>query len=636
MIRKLTRKTSGPAVQPLEARRLLTVAFQIDYSLDTSGFFSVQSHRDALSYAASQIGSQLNDHLLAVPASGGNSYSLVFDSPATGQSITRIGPNIAADTILLYVAARDVSGAELGIGGPTGYSASGSQSFFDLLQGRGQIGATLATGKQTDTAPLAGAITFDSMANWSFDTASPPTNSSLNDFVSVAQHEITHALGIGLADSWKNLIVNQTFNGTQAKAVYGGPVPVQPVTAGHFAAGTISPGQGEAAMAPSLTQGTRKVLTQLDFAALNDIGWEVSGFASTDTTPPIITLVDGAAQSNGTIVINITATDNVGLTGDILATQLVFNRDTDALAFNVTSIKQTASTTTTRSYAVTVAIPNQTISAATAGDYHLRVAANAIADPAGNQSAATSLGKFTLTAQVVTPPPPTVDLAAAAISGGNKLSTKIGAKNTLKFSVKSLGTATFVSTANLSLVLSLDTTASSGDITLGKSSGVKLNLKPNSSIPFSFTALTPAVPVDGTYHLLATVTAIADTNRSNNTLDLGTFNLQKSKPDLAVTFYKPPGKLPASRTVTLTLRLTNTGNIDLNQAATVKLFAATSINDKAPKALKTVTLPKTAILRGKFATVQVTVTVPKNRIFIARLTPTDANAANNAASLSFT
>src|SRR5882757_2721456 len=139
---RVTRHT----IQPLEARRLLTITFQIDYSLDTSGFFSIQSHRDALAYATSQIGSQLNDHLLTIPASvnGGNTYSVTFNNPSTGNSQTLVGPAIPADTIILYAGARDVNGAELGIGGPVGYSASGSQSFLTLLDGRGQLGATPA------------------------------------------------------------------------------------------------------------------------------------------------------------------------------------------------------------------------------------------------------------------------------------------------------------------------------------------------------------------------------------------------------------------------------------------------------------------------------------------------------------
>src|SRR5690606_2650504 len=44
----------------------------------------------------------------------------------------------------------------------------------------------------------------------------------------------------------------------------------------HWRSGTFSRGQ-EAAMDPTLTTGARKLLTPLDFAALDDIGWEIVG-----------------------------------------------------------------------------------------------------------------------------------------------------------------------------------------------------------------------------------------------------------------------------------------------------------------------------------------------------------------------
>ena len=63
-------------------------------------------------------------------------------------------------------------------------------------------------------------------------------------------------------------------------ALYGGPVPVT-ADHGHWADGMMStiPGTStlqEPAMDPTITVGTRKYFTDLDFAGLSGIGWEVT------------------------------------------------------------------------------------------------------------------------------------------------------------------------------------------------------------------------------------------------------------------------------------------------------------------------------------------------------------------------
>jgi len=57
-------------------------------------------------------------------------------------------------------------------------------------------------------------------------------------------------------------------------------------------------------------------------------------------------------------------------------------------------------------------------------------------------------------------------------------------------------------------------------------------------------AVTPSVPADGAYHLLAMlVQSSADSNAADDTVDLGTFNLQHARPDLAVSFVGVPKKI---------------------------------------------------------------------------------------------
>jgi len=99
----------------------------------------------------------------------------------------------------------------------------------------------------------------------------------------VAIHEIAHVLGFGTAPSWNRLVGSDGFSGPNAVAAHGGSVPLaidgdgNPDDA-HWQDGTQSTVAGvdqEAAMDPAINAGTRKFFTDLDWAALADIGWEV-------------------------------------------------------------------------------------------------------------------------------------------------------------------------------------------------------------------------------------------------------------------------------------------------------------------------------------------------------------------------
>ena len=126
----------------------------------------------------------------------------------------------------------------------------------------------------TDFAPWGGSISFDTGASWYFDADVTTVESfSGNDFYSVALHELAHLLGFGTADSWFNKVNSGNFTGDSS-----GTVALQPDNS-HWKDGTLSlvnSVRQETAMDPSITTGTRKYMTDLDMAALSDIGWEVS------------------------------------------------------------------------------------------------------------------------------------------------------------------------------------------------------------------------------------------------------------------------------------------------------------------------------------------------------------------------
>src|SRR5581483_1918929 len=133
------------------------VTVQFNYSLDASGFFAAHpTAKDRLNDAAATFGI-LTDNLAAIAPSGSNTWAEDFPNPgaAGGPEITINNPKVPANTLVVYIGARsDLSGPELGQGGPGGWSAGGTQSWLNTVRGRGQSGALAST--PTDYAPWGG------------------------------------------------------------------------------------------------------------------------------------------------------------------------------------------------------------------------------------------------------------------------------------------------------------------------------------------------------------------------------------------------------------------------------------------------------------------------------------------------
>ncbi len=282
---------AGLVFSTTTAAHALTI--DIDYSLDTNGFFGVQARRDTLRDAADFFESILTDDLDAIIPDGVNSWSMNFAHPATGSLHTINNPSVAADTLVIYVGGRNLGGTRLGIGGPGGWSASGYQDWFDTLDFRGET-----PNSNLDFAPWGGMLAFDSVGtNWYFDSDTSTDESFAGtDFYSVAIHEMGHILGYGTSDSWYYDVSGGYFYGADSMAVNGGPVELYDYDA-HWDDYTYSTiggaGSFEAAMGPYIASGDRQRFTDLDVAGLSDIGWDVIPLESCELIADIAPVASG-------------------------------------------------------------------------------------------------------------------------------------------------------------------------------------------------------------------------------------------------------------------------------------------------------------------------------------------------------
>jgi hypothetical protein len=272
-------------VAPAPAHAALT--FDIDFTLDTTGFFSTsttngQAARAAINRAAQVLGDRIVDNLAPISPGSGNSWTTRFTHPSSGVDNFAVeNLLVPQNTVKVYAGARNL-GSAIGLGGPGGYEGSGSQPFLDALQYRGQSGAQLAS--PTDFGPWGGSIAFDNTPStkWNFNLDAPV--SARNDFFTVALHEMAHVIGFGTSRSWGTFRSGNTFTGPKSRAANGGVnVPLYNLESpsSHWQVGVLSTVGGigslqEAAMSPSIVVGTRKRFTLLDFAGLDDIGWDIA------------------------------------------------------------------------------------------------------------------------------------------------------------------------------------------------------------------------------------------------------------------------------------------------------------------------------------------------------------------------
>lgn len=260
--------------EQLEDRLTPAVSITFDYRYDTSGFFDNPAHRAILEQAGDDLTSRITSSLAAIAPGGANSWTARFFNPASGGEVQLPNLAVPADTLIVFVGSQNISGSEAGYGGPGGYRVSGSIDWQNIVANRGQTGFST----------WGGSITFDSDANWYFGASASGLGNNKLDFYSVAVHELGHVLGFGASSEFAGHVSGSVFTGTTAGAIYSSAPPLASDTS-HWKQGTEANG-AHVAMEPVLLANTRVYFSDLDYAALRDIGWQVSGLPGVPVTAP--------------------------------------------------------------------------------------------------------------------------------------------------------------------------------------------------------------------------------------------------------------------------------------------------------------------------------------------------------------
>jgi hypothetical protein len=260
----------------------LTIEF--DYSFDTTDFFSGPNvgRRAVLEAAADVFESRLtSENFGAISSSGDNTWALFFPNPSTGQGEILVDQDIPANTIRIYPGARDIGASHLAEVEYL-YTFDGDEAWVNLFTMRDST---------TNFDSFGGPIAFDSTAAWYFDD-DPTTLEAFPgqfDLFTMAQHEIAHLLGLGLSNAFNDKSAGGAlFTGANATALYGDQVPLG--DPGHFQNGLMFKGN-TVLLDHTLAAGERRLMTELEFAALKDLGYDITLVSVPEATPVYMLLL---------------------------------------------------------------------------------------------------------------------------------------------------------------------------------------------------------------------------------------------------------------------------------------------------------------------------------------------------------